>query len=104
MLGLRCRLQSCFSDGNALDSAWQWLALIIPFCVWAILMLSPLSSGKTLANLGEPIYFSFAMPVLALIRVAVGGRMSERFHATAFLTALSGFAAGIFFTVPSLPE
>ena len=34
---------------------WQLLALVIPFCMWVVLMLSPLSAGrKSLANLGEP--------------------------------------------------
>ena len=58
---------------------WQLLALLIPFSVWVVLMLSPLSAGrKSLANLGEPIYISFAMPVLALLRVAIGKRSNER--------------------------
>src|SRR5579875_3567886 len=58
---------------------WLLLALVIPFLIWAGLMFSPLSSGrKSLANLGEPIYISIAMPVFAIIRVLVGKKMSER--------------------------
>ncbi len=84
---------------------WQLLALFVPFCVWAILMLSPLSTGrKSLANLGEPICISFAMPVLALVRVAVGRRLTERVHAAACITVLCAVAALVFFLVPSKPE
>lgn len=86
-------------------ASWELLALTIPFCVWALLMLSPLSTGrKSLANLGEPVYISFAMPMLALLRVAVGRRLSERVYATSFLTVLCAVAATVFFLVPFKPE
>jgi peptidoglycan/LPS O-acetylase OafA/YrhL len=84
---------------------WELLALVIPFCVWVVLMLSPLSTGrKSLANLGEPIYISFAMPVLALLRVAIGRRLSERAYAAGFITVLCVIAAAVFFMVPFKPE
>ena len=68
-------------------------------------MLSPLSAGrKSLANLGEPIYISFAMPVLAVLRVVIGRRMSDRAYAAAFLTVLCVIAATVFFVVPFKPE
>ena len=77
---------------------WEFLALIIPFLVWMALMLSPLATGrKSLANLGEPIYISFAMPVLALIRVAIGTKISERVCAVSFISFLSIVAAAVFF-------
>src|SRR5689334_18716951 len=66
---------------------WELLALIIPFCAWAVLLLSPLSEGKkSLANIGEPVYISLAMPVLALLRVATGKRLSEVVYAVSFIT------------------
>jgi hypothetical protein len=84
---------------------WQLLALIIPFVVWMILMLSPFATGrKSLANLGEPVYISFAMPVLALLRVAIGTKITERVYAVAFISALCVVAAAVFFLVPFLPE
>jgi hypothetical protein len=84
---------------------WALLALVIPFCVWVILMLSPLSAGrKSLANLGEPVYISFAMPVLALLRVGMGRRLSERVYAASFLTVLCVIAAVVFVIVPFKPE
>jgi hypothetical protein len=86
-------------------ASWQLLVLFIPFCVWAVLMLSPLSTGrKSLANLGEPVYISFAIPVLALLRFAVGRRISERLYAAIFITALCVIAATVFFMVPFKPE
>jgi len=79
--------------------------LVIPFCVWVLLMLSPLSTGrKSLSNMGEPICISFAMPVLALLRVCLGRRISESVYAACFITALCMVAAAVFFMVPFLPE
>jgi hypothetical protein len=84
---------------------WELLALIVPYFVWAVLMLSPLSAGrKSLANLGEPVCISFAMPVLALVRVAVGRRLPEAICGVGFITALCAVAAAVFFIVPFKPE
>jgi hypothetical protein len=84
---------------------WRLLALVVPFCVWTLLMFSPLSTGrKSLANLGEPVYISLAMPALALLRVVVGRRMSERAYAASFITVLCAATAAVFFLVPALPE
>jgi hypothetical protein len=84
---------------------WELLAFVIPFCVWVVLMLSPLSTGrKSLANIGEPVYISFAMPALALLRVVVGARLSERVYAASFITVLCVVAAAVFFMVPFKPE
>jgi hypothetical protein len=94
-----------FGRKRADVALWEFLALIIPFLVWMALMLSPLATGrKSLANLGEPIYISFAMPVLALIRVAIGRKISERVCAVSFISVLSIVAAAVFFLVPFLPE
>jgi hypothetical protein len=84
---------------------WEFLALVVPFCLWAVLMLSPLSAGrKSLSNLGEPVYISFAMPALALLRIGVGRRLSERVYAASFITVLCVVAATVFFMVPFKPE
>ncbi|MCX6922760.1 MAG: hypothetical protein NT154_06035 [Verrucomicrobia bacterium] len=86
-------------------ASWELLALFIPFCIWVVLMLSPLSTGrKSLANLGEPVYISFAMPVLALLRAAEGRRICERVYAASFITALCAIAATVFYTVPFKPD
>ena len=79
---------------------WELLALIIPFCVWVVLMLSPLSIGRNPTNLVEPLFISFAMPLVALVRVAAGRRFSERVQAASLLTILCGVALTAFFIVP----
>jgi hypothetical protein len=86
-------------------AGWQFLALVIPFCLWSALMLSPLSADKkSLANLGEPVYISFTMPVLALLRIAVGRRLSEIVYAFVFISVLCVVAVATFFLVPFKPE
>ncbi len=68
-------------------------------------MLSPLATGqKSLANIGEPIYISFAMPMAALIRVGVGKCVPERVSAAVLIAALCLVAAIVFFAVPFKPE
>ena len=81
---------------------WELLALIVPFSVWVVLMLSPLSIGRNSTNLIEPLYLSFALPLVALIHVAVGGRFTERVQAASALTMLCGVAITAFFIVPIL--
>ncbi|HEY5911121.1 MAG TPA: hypothetical protein VJA21_11010 [Verrucomicrobiae bacterium] len=79
---------------------WELLALIIPFCVWVVLMLSPLSIGRKPTNLVEPLFVSFAMPVVALLRVAAGRGFSERVQAASLIALLCGVALTAFFIVP----
>ncbi len=68
-------------------------------------MLSPLAAGrKSLANVGEPIYISFAMPMAALVRVGVGRHVTERTCAFGVLGMLCLVAAVVFFVVPFKPE
>src|SRR4051812_36328545 len=82
---------------------WELLALIIPYLIWLALVFSALKS-KSLANLGEPIYISFAVPILALLRVGVGGSIGERVSAASLLAFLCLVAVGVYFAVPCLPE
>jgi hypothetical protein len=83
---------------------WELLVLVLPFLVWHVLMLSPLSAGKSLANLGEPFYFAFAAPGAALVRILVGSRIRERACGAVLIAAVCLVAAGVFFIVPPLPE
>jgi hypothetical protein len=63
------------------------------------------SSEKTLANATvEPAILSLAVPVAALIRVAVGSRTSGKLCVAGLIAAVSIVAFGIFFLVPVLPE
>jgi hypothetical protein len=84
--------------------AWELFVLVLPFFVWAVLMSSKLSIGKSLANLSEPFWFALAVPVAALVRVAVGSRVSERACAASLIALVCVAAAAVFFIVPPLPE
>jgi hypothetical protein len=83
---------------------WELIAVMIPFSLWFGLMFSDLSVGKSLANLGECFHISFAMPVVAFMRVWVGGTSHQRLYAAALIGVLCGVAAGAFFLTPPLPE
>jgi hypothetical protein len=83
---------------------WELLTLTIPFCVWLLLMLSSLSyGGKSFANIGEPIYISFAMPLAAVLRVSIGQHLRPAMGALIAAALLCGIAVAIFFLVPMKP-
>ncbi len=85
--------------------AWELAVFVAPFGVWLLLMFSEFSTGrKSLANLGEPFYFSLAVSIAALVRVVIGTRGDERICAWSLIVILCGVAAAVFFIVPSLPE
>jgi hypothetical protein len=79
------------------------LAFLLPFAVWITLMNAS-SVGKSLANLGEPIYFSLMIPVAALVRVIVGAHVEERAYSIGLTGLLSLIAAGVYHWTPPLPE
>ena len=84
---------------------WELAAFVAPFGVWLLLRFSELSVGKkSLANVVEPFYFSLAVPIAALVRVAIGTRAAERACACVLIVMLCGVAAAVCFIVPSLPE
>jgi hypothetical protein len=79
------------------------LAFLLPFAVWLSLMNAS-SAGKSLANLGEPIYFGLAIPAAALVRVIVGAHVEERACSVGLVGLLSLVAAGVYWWTPALPE
>ncbi len=76
------------------------LAFLIPFGIWLALM-NHSDEGKSLSNLAEAFYFSFAIPVAALIRVVVGGRFDERVCSITLVGILSLVAAGVYRWMPA---
>jgi dolichyl-phosphate-mannose--protein O-mannosyl transferase len=83
---------------------WELLALVVPFCVWLLLSLSPFSYGrKSFANIGEPIYISFAMPIAALLRVGIGQNLGRATVILIVLGCLCGVAVATFFLVAIKP-
>jgi hypothetical protein len=79
------------------------LVFLLPFAVWLFLM-NVSSVGKSLANLGEPIYLSLTFPVAALARVIVGAHFEERACSIGLAGLLSLVAAGVYWWTPPLPE
>jgi len=88
--------------------AWrriELLVFVLPFAIWFGLMLSPISLGrKTLANLGEPLFFAITIPIAVLLRVVIGRRFSERVCSRLLITAVCLVAVGVFLFTPALPE
>jgi hypothetical protein len=84
---------------------WETLVFIVPFFIWMGLMFSELSTGrKSLANLGEFVFIGFAVPVAALVRVALGMRVRERACAGSLFALVCLTAVGVFWLTPMLPE
>ncbi len=85
---------------------WESLAFIGPFTVWMLLMMSELATGKkTLSNLlVEPGLLGACVALGALIRLGAKGENSARQVSRFILAGLCLLAAGLFWTVPALPE
>ena len=84
---------------------WETLVFIIPFFIWMALMFSELSTGrKSLANLGEFVFISLAVPIAALVRVGLGTRVRERVCAGSLFALVCLTAVGVFWLTPMLPE
>jgi peptidoglycan/LPS O-acetylase OafA/YrhL len=83
---------------------WEASVFVLPFVIWAMLFTSELSLGKSLANLGEPFYFGFAIPAAALLRVVMARRVPERLCGAILVAAVCGAAVAVFFLTPPLPE
>jgi hypothetical protein len=74
------------------------LGLTVPFCVWLVLMVSPLADGrKSFANVGEPIYISFAMALAAILQVFVGNPLNRVTITLLVVGLLCGVATALFF-------
>ncbi len=83
---------------------WEIIAFILPCVAWSLLMGSDLSLGKSMANLGEPIFFAPAIPLAALIRVLLARALPERFVSVMLQLILCAIAVATFFLTPPLPE
>ena len=92
-----------FGRKRAHWSLLDLLAFLLPFSVWGALMNAH-SMGKSLANLGEPFFFAFAIPVAAIIRVIVGAHVEERACSISLVVLLNLVAASVYWWTPALPE
>lgn len=79
------------------------LAFLLPFTAWVLLWNLNIQS-KSLANLGEPFYLSFAIVGAAIVRVVVGSDAEKRTCSILLVGVLILTAACIYSFTPSLPE
>jgi hypothetical protein len=86
--------------------SWELLSLLIPFCIWATLLYSPLSTGwKSLANpIVEPGILGLTLGVGALARVAMSTRIPEERAGLVTMFGMWVVAAVIYWVVPGLEE
>ena len=82
----------------------DFMAFVLPFGVWLVLSEFSEPTGKSLANLIEPVYFSLAIPLAALFRVIVGARVREWACSTSLVALVCLTAACVFWLTPPLPE
>jgi hypothetical protein len=83
---------------------WEPIILVVPFAVWATLSVID-GGGKSLTNAAvEGISLGGAIPVAAMIRVAVGGRLNRKKLAITMIVLLSLAAVLLWALVPMLPE
>ncbi len=85
-------------------SPYDLLAFVLPFSVWLVLMESSGVEGKSLANLGEPLYFSLSVPAAALMRVIVGNRVRVGICSISLVMLLCLVATCVYWWTPALPE
>ncbi len=78
---------------------WESLALIFPYGVFLALMFFNFAPKSPL-NIFDSAFIGMAVPIAALVRVAVGARTDERFCATLLMCSLCAVAALVYFTCP----
>lgn len=88
---------------------WRWRelwTLVIPFAVWAALMLSDQATGaKSLSNLVvEPALLGLVVGASAWGRLLIAPWWGRTGTMMLLVIALAGAAAGVFFLIPALPE
>jgi hypothetical protein len=92
-----------FGRGRVHWGPLDLLTFLLPFAVW-VALIDASSAGKSLSNLVEPIVFSFAIPIAALVRVMMGPRALERAWSIGLVTLLCLTAVCVYWWTPGLPE
>lgn len=100
---LLCLPLLVFGRKRARWQCWEVLVLVIPFWLWATLMLMG-GKDKSMANLGEAWIISLLIPLAALVRVVVGYRDRQPFYPKLLLLLLCGAAVALYLLMPALPE
>jgi len=82
---------------------WEISVLFVPYAIWMGCMVMN-GQGKSLANLGEPIYLCPAIAVAALIRALVGRRVDPKRVSQTLLGLLCVTSFCIYWFTPCWPE
>ena len=83
---------------------WEPIILVAPFAAWMTLSVVD-DRGKSLTNMAvEGISLTATIPVAAMIRVALGGRLNRRTLATTLIVLCILAAVLLWALVPMLPE
>jgi hypothetical protein len=82
---------------------FDFLVLVLPYIAWLALLCTNLCS-KSMSNVGEAFYMGMAVPLAPILRLIVGRRWNGRIVAATLLIVACAVGAGIYFTVPCLPE
>jgi hypothetical protein len=92
-----------FGRKRAHLEGWESIAFLLPFSVWAVLMVIS-DSGKSLSNLVESQIIALAIPLAVAIRIGIGSFEGRRSYSALLILGLCNFAVGLYFFMPSLPE
>ena len=83
---------------------WEYSILVVPYTLWAILLLYD-STDKTLANVNaEALALGLVVPMVPMVRLAIGQRVSPRAVALVGILAVSMVGVLLWKFTPRLPE
>jgi len=83
---------------------WEYSTLVVPYTLWAILLLYD-STDKTLANLNaEPLALGLVVPIIPMVRLAIGQRVSPRAVALVGILAVSMVGVLLWKFMPGISE
>ena len=82
---------------------WESLALILPYGVFLALTFFNFTPTNPL-NIFDSIAIGFAVPIAALVRVAVGARIDQQFCAALLMFLLCAVAAILYFMAPVVQD
>ena len=92
-----------FSRRRVAWQSWELLVFLLPFVIW-IALESFGGRSKSISNIGELLGISLAIPIAALVRVALAKRVPQTLLAIVLFAAVCAVAVATYFLTPFLPE
>ncbi len=85
-------------------SKWDFLILLVPYVVWMVLGFVP-NIPKSLSNVAVELFgLGLAVDATPILRFVLPKRWNGQIVAATLLVLACAVAAGIYFSVPCLPE